>query len=80
MTLYDAIKLNRELIIRLFAAGMKAGDWRHVDLYEEYTALRAGGEKATWVVAALAERHRLSERQVWHIVRRMGTECKNGAA
>ncbi len=56
---------------RLSAAGVRLADYRYLDLYVDYKRLVARGEKVTYAVTVTAEKHAISERQVYKIVRRM---------
>lgn len=45
MTIYEILSFNKELLQRLFNAGIKTSDCLYVDLFNDYTRMRAAGEK-----------------------------------
>ena len=47
MTIYEILSFNKELLQRLFNAGIKTSDCLYVDLFNDYTRMRAAGEKTT---------------------------------
>ncbi len=77
---YELVNFNRELLERIHAAGIRPDDYKYADLYEEYRALVASGEKVTYAVAALSARYGVSERQVYNLLgkfnREITTHCK----
>ena len=75
MKIIDILKFNRELIKRLRTAGIRLEDEQFVDLYTDYTAMRQHGEKVSYIVAVLANRYDISERTVYSLVKRFGSEC-----
>lgn len=76
MTQYEALKLSGCVIERLEKAGTKPGDYKYVGLFEDFRNARKRGEKVSYIVACLAERYNVSERNVYDIVRRLGSDCK----
>ena len=54
MTRFDILYFNRELIKRLQDAGIKPGDCRYIELYEDYRHMIEEGDKVTYIVAVLA--------------------------
>lgn len=71
MTLYELISFHRELLRRLSDAGIRTNDYRYADLFRDYTNMIRAGYKATYAVAVLAERYRISERTVYALLRRL---------
>lgn len=71
MKIFEVLTFNRELLARLSAAGVRLGDYRYLDLYNDYKQMVAQGEKVTYVVTVMAERHSISERQVYKVIQRM---------
>lgn len=83
MKVYELLTFNRELLKRFHSAGIKLEDYKYLDLYNEYTEAVARGEKVTYIVASLAGRYGISERQVYNLVGKFSQEvtyCKNFAA
>lgn len=77
MTIYELLKFIGEPLERLTNAGIKAGDYKYIALYEDYRKARKTGEKVCYIVAVLAERYGVSERTVYDVVKRFGKECKS---
>ncbi|MDE5986557.1 MAG: hypothetical protein K2H16_04660 [Prevotella sp.] len=75
MTRFDILYFNRELIKRLQDAGIKPGDCRYIELYEDYLHMIEQGDKVTYIVAVLAERYHVCERKVYSLIKRFGTDC-----
>ncbi len=74
MKVHELVGFNRELLERIHAAGVRPGDYKYADLYEEYRRRIAAGEKMTYIVATLAARHGISERQVYNLVGKFNRE------
>ena len=79
MRTIDILLINRELIERLHKFGIKADDCRYVRLFQEFERLKDRGEKVTYIVAALSEKYDISERKIYKIVRKFGSECRPDA-
>lgn len=77
MTIYELLKFIGEPLERLTNAGIKAGDYKYIALYEDYLRARKTGEKVGYIVAVLAERYGVSERTVYDVVKRFGQDCKS---
>lgn len=79
MTLFEILNFNKELIDRLVSVGFKPDDCRYVALYADYINMRSKGEKVTYIVSYLSERYKVSERKVYNIIKKFGTNCSAGA-
>ena len=75
MKIIDVLKFNRELIKRLRIVGIRLEDEQFVDLYTDYTVMRQGSEKVSYIVAVLADRYVISERTVYSLIKRFSSEC-----
>ncbi len=80
MTIYEILSFNKELLQRLFNAGIRTSDCLYVDLFDDYTRMRAAGEKTTYIVAVLSDKYALSERKVYGIIRYLSSDCMGRAA
>lgn len=80
MKVYEILSVNRELLVRLSAMGVRYEDCKYVDLYRDYLKFRADGNKMTYIVASLSEKYLVSERQVYAVINRLGSDCKDLAA
>ena len=76
MTVYEALKLCGGVIEKLEDAGAKPSDHKYVRLFEDYQNARKRGEKVSYIVAILAERYNVSERNIYDIVKRLGATAK----
>lgn len=75
MKIIEIVKINRELLKNLHAAGVRMEDEQFVDLYADYTTMHQRGEKVSYIVAVLADRYDISERTVYSLVKRFNSEC-----
>ena len=75
MKVYELLALNRELIERMCAAGVRLDDVRYVGLYRDYLRMKGAGGKVSYIVAVLVERYGVSERKVYSILKRFGNDC-----
>lgn len=74
MKVYELLTFNRELLKRIHAAGVRTDDYKYVDLYNEYEERLTAGDKVTYIVAVLANKYNVSERQVYNIVHKFNRE------
>lgn len=76
MTVYEALKLCGGVIETLEKAGIKPGDHKYLRLFEDFREARERGEKVAYIVACLSAQYNMSERSVYEIVKRLGSDCK----
>jgi Mor family transcriptional regulator len=74
MKVHELLTFNKELLSRLINAGVKPEDYRYVELFREYELLKGQGEKVTYIVAFLAQKYRISERNIYAITARMARD------
>lgn len=74
MKVYELLTFNKELLKRIHSAGLRADDYKYVDLYNEYIDRLNMGEKVTYIVAILSAKYSVSERQVYNVVQKFGRE------
>lgn len=58
------------------AAGIRLGDTRFIDMYDEYKEMKDMGEKVSYIVAHLADKYAISERKVYSLIKRFQSDCK----
>lgn len=75
MKVFELVALNRELLERMCAAGVRLDDVRYVGLYRDYLRMKGAGGKVSYIVAVLAERYGVSERKVYGLLKRFGSDC-----
>lgn len=79
MKVYELLRFNRELLRRIHHAGIRPDDYKFADLYTEYEERISSGEKVTYIVATLATKYGVSERQIYNLLGKFGREvsyCK----
>ena len=69
MRIYDAIKFNHELLKKLLDAGIKLEDAKYVNLFDDYSAMLAMGDKVSYIVVILAQRYNVCERKVYQLIK-----------
>ena len=75
MKIFEILNFNREPLKRLQQAGIRIDDVEYIDLYNDYRAMLDGGDKVSYIVATLADRYHVSERKVYTLIKRYGSEC-----
>ena len=75
MTIIEILNLNKELLRTFQKVGIRLEDVEYIDLFNEYRAMVATGEKVSYIVAALASKYRVSERKVYDLIKRFKTDC-----
>ena len=76
MTIYEILSFNKELLQRLTEYGIRAEDYRYVDLFRDFLEMVQEGNKTTYAVAILSEKYAMSERKVYDVLRRLRNDCK----
>lgn len=71
MTLFDALNLNREFLLRLWDAGGRIDDVDRLGLFADFCSMVASGHKVSYAVEAAAEKHSVSVRTAYAIVGRL---------
>lgn len=79
MTLFEALKFNREPLEMLMRLGVKQDDVRYIDLYSEFEEMKNRGEKTTYAVLYLADKYSICERKVYDVIKRFRKHCTFGA-
>ncbi len=75
MKAIDLLK-NYEGIIKILRdCGIRLGDIDYINMYAEYEMMRSMGEKVTYIVRCLSERHFVSERKIYEIIKRFESYC-----
>lgn len=75
MTVFEILNFNRELLNRLAMIGFKPDDCKFIDLYSEYERMRHDGDKVTYIVSFLSNKYKVSERKVYNVIKRFGSNC-----
>lgn len=80
MTVYETLKICGSLIENLEKAGIKPSDHKYIGLFEDFHSARERGQKVAYIVACLSSQYNVSERSVYEIVKRLGSDCKSLSA
>lgn len=67
----DLIDFNKETLQKLKRAGIRLDDYKYVDLYHDYEKLSKTEPSRKVVILTLAQKHHLSDRQVYNIINHM---------
>ena len=71
MRIIDLVEFNRELLQRMNEAGIRLEDYKYCDLYRDYLELSKTMPTRKAVILTLAERHHISDRQVYNILKHL---------
>ena len=78
MKVYEILSLAPEMLKMLHMSGIKADDYKWIDMYREYREMKSKGDKMAYIVAVLSERYKVCERKVYKVIRRMQQDCQIG--
>lgn len=67
----DLVEFNKELLQKLNEAGIRLDDYKYCDLYRDYLKLSEAMKSRKAVILTLAERHHISDRQVYNILKHL---------
>jgi len=76
MRIIDLVEFNRELLQRMNEAGIRLEDYKYCDLYRDYLKLSETMSTRKAVILTLAERHHISDRQVYNILKHLEMSVK----
>lgn len=79
MTIFDVLKFNRELLIRIRKSGIRLEDADYIDLFVDFNNMVANGDKVSYAVACLATDYQISERKAYSLIKRFQSDCNPGA-
>lgn len=74
MKFVDLLRIERESLKLVSESGLKASDYKYVEMYDEYASRRRKNEKYRYVIMLLAEKYKTSESNVKRILKRLGGE------
>ncbi len=72
----DLIEFNKEILQKLNEAGIRLEDYKYCDLYCDYLQLSETMKSRKAVILTLAERHHISDRQVYNILHHLEMSVK----
>lgn len=73
MIIADLVIFNREVLQRLKEVGVKLDDYKYCDLYRDYLELSETTGSRKEVMLTLADRYKITDRQVYNIINRLKT-------
>lgn len=76
MQVFEMLSLCAELIGRMRANNIKVEDVEYLPLFEEYRLMKERGEKVTYIMTYLSEKHNVSERTLYRVFSLFMRECK----
>lgn len=69
MTIYCALKMNERQVKMMSDHDIMPHYYRYLPLFEEYLCMQAEGSKKGFIVAKLAEHHKVSESTVKRVIK-----------
>lgn len=79
MKVFELLEFNRTCLKMMKDNGVKLNDVEYISLFADYMDMKNDSYKVTYIVAYLAEKYSVSVRQVYALVKRMGSDCKMNA-
>lgn len=76
MKIVEIIRFGKEVLKTMSDYGVKDGDWRYIDLYDEYREMRRKGFKYRFVIMQLSLTHSISKSKIERIIRRLNQDVK----
>lgn len=77
MKIVEFLDICSGLLKFLCENGLKANDYKHLDLYKEYSCMRKDKMKLDYILAILSERYSLSQSTIKRIIKRLSKEVNN---
>lgn len=72
----ELVEFNKELFQKLKLAGVKIDDYKYCELYRDYVKMSAVERSRKVVFLTLSEKYRMSDRQVYNIIKHMKTPVR----
>ena len=76
MIAVEYLKIVKELLKLMSKCGLRCDDYKHVELFEEYSRMRDKGDKTDYILAILSSKYHISESTIKRIVKRLRKEVK----
>ena len=70
----DLIKINKTGMELMSKIDLRTSDYKYLELYDTYLAMRSESQKVAYIIAHLASLYNISESSVKRIVRRLSRE------
>ena len=72
----DLVEFNKELLQKLNEAGIRIEDYKYCDLYRNYLQLSETMKSRKEVILTLAQKHGITDRQVYNILKHLEKAVK----
>ena len=72
----DLVEFNKELLQKLNEAGIRLEDYKYCDLYRNYLQLSETMKSRKEVILTLAQKHGITDRQVYNILKHLEKAVK----
>ncbi len=76
MKVIEILTFNRELLENLDRNNIKVSDVKYLQLYRDYTRLKAEHCKITYIIAYLSDIYNIGERTIYKIIKQFNQDCK----
>ncbi len=70
MKAVEFLKIAREMLKLMSVYDLRREDYKHIELYDDYTKMRGEGVKVDYILSVLSSKYGVSESTVKRIVRR----------
>lgn len=74
MKVAELVKISIEMLKMMSNCGIRTGDWRHIEMFDEYLDMRNSREKFRYIIAYLSEKYKISESSVKRVIKRLSGE------
>ncbi len=72
MTNYDLLIMNRSMVEVLLSNRININDVQNLEIYRQYMEMKQQGHKVSYITVFLADKHGMTERGIYKIVKRLG--------
>lgn len=76
MLAIDLVKISECLLKSLSKIGIKTGDFKYIEMYDEYKKLEGEGMKKEYIRTMLASKYKTSETTIFRVVSRLEKHVK----
>ena len=77
MTAIELLRICDKILKSMSEIGLRISDYRHVQMYDEYTEMVREGHKKEYVRTILAEKYGTSESSIKRVIRRLSRRVKS---
>ena len=77
MKVVDFLRVSFNLLKFMSKNDLKANDYKHVAMYDDYIEMRNRGEKVEYILTVLSCRYHLSESTIKRVVKKFSKEVNS---